>query len=274
MLRITVLSENTAGGSNLLAEHGLALWIERNQRRFLFDTGQGLVLGWNARVLNIDLDTVDAVILSHGHYDHTGGLPQVLSEHRTTPIYAHPAAFGSKFSVRPNSKTRDIGIPSDAASAVRAHARVISVMGPTDLGEGLYLTGPIPRLNDFEDVGGPFYRDAEGRVPDDLIDDQALYHDGADGVVVILGCAHSGVVNTLDYVRKLTGGKPFRAVIGGMHLVSAKPERVDRTIHALRDYDVATLAPMHCTGPEATGAIRSAFLGACIALPTGATLAL
>lgn len=272
MLRITVLAENTAGGRGLIAEHGLSLWIESNDRRLLFDTGQGLVLILNARVLGIDLETADGIILSHGHYDHTGGLAQVLSSKRRIPVYAHPDVFESKYSIRSRSNARSIGMPPDAAESIRTYAEFSPITQPTDLGDGIFLTGPIPRVTDFEDVGGPFFRDAAGHEPDDLIDDQALYHIDKDGVAVVLGCAHSGVINTLLYIRELIGGRPIRAIIGGMHLVAATDDRLNQTIRALGELDVPLFGPMHCTGPAATVKLWSTFPDRCVALPTGKTV--
>jgi 7,8-dihydropterin-6-yl-methyl-4-(beta-D-ribofuranosyl)aminobenzene 5'-phosphate synthase len=272
MMRITVLSENTAGGRDLIAEHGLALWIECGARRFLFDTGQGLALVPNAHMLEIDLATVDGVILSHGHYDHTGGVAQVLAPERRTPVYAYPGALEPKFSVRPQTGGQHIGMPERCADAVRQHGMFTPVTEPADLGEGLFLTGPIPRLSGFEDTGGPFFHDADGRDLDELIDDQALYYESADGIAVIRGCAHSGVVNTVRFVHELTGGRPIWALIGGMHLVAATATRLNQTVRALQEFDIQLLGPMHCTGPEATARLWTAFPGQCVPLPTGKTI--
>lgn len=272
MLRITVLAENTAGGRNLIAEHGLSLWIIAGDRRLLFDTGQGMALGPNARALEIDLGTADGIILSHGHYDHAGGFAQVLSSTRRIPVYAHPNVFESKYSIRSSSGVQDIGMPLDAADSIQMYGDFSPITESTDLGSGVFLTGPIPRLTDFEDVGGPFFRDAAGREPDDLVDDQAMYYVDNDGVAVVLGCAHSGVINTLRYVRELTNGRPIRAVIGGMHLVAATDDRMRKTIEALREFDIRLLGPMHCTGPGATARIWSAFPDRCVALPTGKSI--
>ena len=207
--QITVLVENTAGGTGLLGEHGLSYWIELGDRRFLMDTGQGYVLLGNARRLRIPLEQADAVLLSHGHYDHTGGLEDVLRLAKSTTVYAHPAAFESKFSQSPDGTVRDVGMPSLDERKVCDMAELVWVEEPIDLGSRLRLTGPVPRITHYEDTGGAFFNDEECTKPDLLVDDQAAFIETSAGTVVILGCAHAGVINTLRYIQKLTDHRPI-----------------------------------------------------------------
>jgi 7,8-dihydropterin-6-yl-methyl-4-(beta-D-ribofuranosyl)aminobenzene 5'-phosphate synthase len=130
-------------------------------------------------------------------------------------------------------------------------------------------TGPVPRVTDFEDTGGPFFLDAACQVPDPLLDDQALYFESPKGTVVLLGCAHSGVINTLRYIRQLTGGRPVHAVMGGMHLVSASEQRLNRTIHELREMGIRHLGPAHCTGRTATTALWTSLPEQCFSWHVG-----
>ena len=144
--------------------------------------------------------------------------------------------------------------------------------GPIEFRPGFFLTGAIPRQSDFEDVGGPFVLDEAGAQPDPIADDQALFFDTRDGVVVVLGCAHAGVVNTLRHIRRLTGNRPFHAVLGGMHLLAASPERIARTFEALRELDVLRLGPAHCTGILPTARLWTEFAGRCFACGVGTSL--
>jgi len=253
-----------------LAEHGLAYCIEHEGRRVLLDSGQGAVLTNNARKLGIPLHEIDALILSHGHYDHTGGAAEVLQTDRPVTVYAHPAAFMQKFMRKNDGAVRDIGMPHSSSDAIRnSRNRLIATEKPTAVFDWLMATGPVPRLTDFEDTGGPFFLDRACTKPDPLEDDQSVFLDTAAGVVVLLGCAHSGVINTLRYIRQLVDNRPIYAVIGGMHLIGASAERIKRTIDELRRIGIERIAPAHCTGMPATVALWNAFPDACQPCPVG-----
>ena len=271
--RITVLADNSVYGRGLLAEHGLAFWIELEGRRLLFDTGQGLALLHNAQHLGVPLELAEAVVLSHGHYDHAGGVAAVLQAAPQARIYAHPAAFEPKYGRSGDGTVHDLGMPSACVNAVRERSGAITeTVRPTELLPGLFATGEVPRRTAYEDTGGPFFADPECQRADPLADDQALFFNSRGGTVVLLGCAHAGVVNTLRYVHDLTNGSRIHAVLGGMHLVSASRERMDRTIEDLRRLDVERLGPMHCTGVSATAGLWSAFPGTCLSCAAGAQL--
>jgi 7,8-dihydropterin-6-yl-methyl-4-(beta-D-ribofuranosyl)aminobenzene 5'-phosphate synthase len=268
--RVTVLVENTAGGRDVLAEHGLAYWIEHNDRRILLDSGQGGVLGSNAYKLGIPLREINALILSHGHYDHTGGVAEALKTDRPVTVYAHPAAFARKFTRNSNGTVREIGMPYPSEKAIQdARNQSIYMTQPTVVFDGLTATGPVPRMSGFEDTGGHFFLDEACTQPDPLEDDQSVFFDTAEGTVVLLGCAHSGIINTLHYIRQLTDNRPIRTVIGGMHLIGASPHRIERTIEELQRIGVGQLALAHCTGMPATVALWNVFPGRCQPCPVG-----
>lgn len=272
-LTVTVLAENTVRGAKLLAEHGLSYLIEAGDKKILFDTGQGMVLSSNATNLGIKLNDIDAIVLSHGHYDHTGGLDTVLQTGQRTKVFAHPDAFLSRYARNDDGTARSIGIPLLNEGMVRERAEeLIWTRKPTQLYDGLYVTGEIPRMTDFEDTGGPFFTDEKCQKPDPLLDDQALFFESDHGTVVLLGCAHAGIINTLNCIRQSTEGKPIHTVVGGMHLVTASTNRVHRTIEAISRLDIKRLGPMHCTGIEATVKIWSSFPGRCFLCPVGTKL--
>jgi 7,8-dihydropterin-6-yl-methyl-4-(beta-D-ribofuranosyl)aminobenzene 5'-phosphate synthase len=262
-IQITVLVENSVNRAGLKAEHGWACLIEIGGRRVLFDTGQTDLLIGNAKVLGFPLENLDAIVLSHGHYDHTGGLAAILDAAPNVPVYLHPSAFGSKYGKSPVGKTRFIGMNPKTAQTLRCRRNYIETIGLTRAFDGVSVTGEIPRATTYEDTGGAFFLDADRARPDPLTDDQALVIDLGRTVVLLLGCAHAGVVNTLDHVQRLTGGKPVCAVIGGLHLGSASEERIQQTIVRLRAANLDCLAPVHCTGWPATARLWQAFPNIC-----------
>ena len=274
-LRITVLVENTVRAANLLGEHGLAFWIEADGHQILFDTGQGKVLQHNAKCLEIPLDATEMVLISHGHYDHTGGLKDLLDKVDQIDCYLHPAALEQKYHREKKSPNRSIGILDVDEHLLRKRTqKIIWTRLQTSLLDGIHLTGEIPRRNNFEDTGGPFYLDKYCIVPDPMLDDQALYIETAAGLVVLLGCAHAGVVNTLDYIAELTGRARVYAVLGGMHLAHATPTRLEATIATLKRYGVQKVGTAHCTGIRATSYLWSKLPGKCFECSAGSVFAI
>lgn len=270
---ITVLVENSVRGRDLLAEHGLSFHVQTGSDSLLFDTGQSALLVQNARRLGVDLSRLRAIALSHGHFDHTGGLHAVLGLAPGAELYAHPAALAPHFAYVPDGTTRDVGISAQSLQAIQAHAtppRHTSTS--TEVLKGFFLTGEIPRTTNFEDEGGLFVLDAAGTRPDPIPDDQALFFDTPDGVVVLLGCAHSGVVNTLRHIRRLTHHRPIHAVFGGMHLLVASPERMEGTVEGLRELSIQRLGPAHCTGAAATARLWHEFPQAATVCSVGTRL--
>jgi 7,8-dihydropterin-6-yl-methyl-4-(beta-D-ribofuranosyl)aminobenzene 5'-phosphate synthase len=262
-IKITVLVENTAGKRDLLAEHGLSFLIESGRDKILFDTGQGLALRHNTETLNVDLKTIHAVVLSHGHYDHTGGLTYALNGMDCPRLYVHPEAFSLKYALNPDGSAREVGMTAGNKITAGELAEIVFVEEKTMIAPGLFLTGPIPRTTGFEDTGGAFFKDPGCRIPDDLPDDQALFTETKNGTAVILGCAHSGVINTLRYIQTLTDNRPIHTVIGGMHLLNASPERMDQTVAELRRFNIQHLIPCHCTGFAATLRLWNEFSEKC-----------
>jgi len=156
----------------------------------------------------------------------------------------------------------------------QSEKRLIWTTRLTEVLPGVFVTGEIPRINDFEDTGGRFFWDAGCTRPDPLLDDQALYFDRQSGLVVILGCAHSGVVNTLTYIRGVTGGRPLHAIIWGMHLLAAEPSRMQATIDAFRHWAPKRIFPAHFTGVAASSEFWRAFPGCVSICPSGTRLVL
>lgn len=223
-------------------------------RSILFDAGQSDVLLHNANILGVPWDEVEAIALSHGHYDHTGGLAFLPG----ITVHAHPAAW-SPHCARGRGRLSFIGSPLSKAEIEGRGASVIESEEPTELLPGVWLSGQIPRPHSFEDPTfcRDFYLDLPGRPPDPIQDDQALFIESQQGLIVVLGCAHSGLLNTLELARSFDS-KIF-ALVGGLHLIGAPPERLGKTLSFLEKAEISRLVAGHCTGWKACHLLEEAF---------------
>jgi 7,8-dihydropterin-6-yl-methyl-4-(beta-D-ribofuranosyl)aminobenzene 5'-phosphate synthase len=260
-LGITTLSENTAGLGNFLGEWGLSMLIESGQASILFDTGQSISASHNAGLLDIDLSQIDKIVLSHGHYDHTGGLKQVLGKiGKEIEIIAHPDIWQNKYSTRQGEEERYIGIPFSRQELESLGAHFNLTAEPVKITDTIMTTGEIPMTTDYEKIE-PYLviKEDDSYKPDKLLDDQALIINTEPGLVVILGCAHRGIINTLYHAQNLTGVKKIDTVLGGCHLMGASEERLWLTIAALKELGVQRLGVSHCTGLPASAIMAQEF---------------
>ena len=256
---VTIVVDNQAD-QGLVSEHGLAMLIETPEQRILFDTGQGPALNANAPKLGIDLKRVQALILSHGHYDHTGGVPHVLQSNPDTEVFCHPGVVLPRYAVR-NGVARPIHMPHEAMAALNKipEPRMRWISRSIQISRDIGLTGPIPREAPLEDTGGPFFLDEHAQRRDVIEDDMAIWLNTPRGLVICTGCCHAGLINTLVYIQRLSGVAAIRAVIGGFHLMQAGAERIGWTISSLKSFSPKMIVPCHCTGDKAADALAEEF---------------
>lgn len=260
-LRITTLSENTAGRGSFLGEWGLSILLEIENTTILFDSRQTISAVHNADTLNIDLTRVSKIVLSHGHFDHTGGLRDVLRRiGKEVEIIAHPHIWQPKYARRKDELDRYIGIPFQRRELESLGASFKLHKKPIKLTDNVMTTGEVPMVTGFEQIDeGLFVRAGSDWQPDELLDDQALVIKSNAGLVVILGCAHRGMINTLYHTRQLTGMDKIHAVIGGSHLMGASEERLWQTVDALKELKIQKLGLCHCTDLPAASLLAREF---------------
>lgn len=259
-LRILILSTMLADEG--IGEWGFAALVEADGRRILFDTGnRPRTVLENAAELKVELAQVPEVVLSHNHWDHTGGLLTLRRELRGREpaalarvhvgrglFWSRPSADGAGESNLALKNREDF---------VAAGLVFVEHEGPQQILPGVWLTGPVPRVHPERNFGAPRrVRTPDGLVEDTIPEDQSLVIDTDRGLVIVTGCGHAGIVNTAEYARKIVRAAPLHAVLGGLHLYSLDDERLDWTADKLRSFGLENLLGAHCTGIEAVYRIR------------------
>jgi 7,8-dihydropterin-6-yl-methyl-4-(beta-D-ribofuranosyl)aminobenzene 5'-phosphate synthase len=261
----------------LLAEHGFSAHIQLGKagEEILLDAGVSAVsLPHNFSRLGLDPLAVSQVVISHGHPDHTGALEGLLAlKGERTPVVVHPDAFFERWR-RLSDGTFDGPRQQDRRAWEDAGALIVSIGEPYELAPGCLATGPVPRRTDFEKVTSAAFRtEGSERVSDQILDDQSIVINvKGKGLVVISGCAHAGIVNTVLYAREISAVDRVWAVLGGFHLGSAGEEQVGRTIAELKALDPKLVMPCHCTGFEATRRFAEEMPGQFVVGAVGTTL--
>lgn len=259
-VKITTLAENTAE-LGYLAEWGLSMLVEADGVRVLFDTGAGIAAVHNANLMDIDFATVDKIVISHGHYDHTSGLRDVLTRmNKPVEVIAHPDIWGAKYGKWGKHKEHYAGMPFRRELLENLGARFNLTAEPVKITSRFMTIGEIPMVTEYEQIdSGLFDKDTGEMLPDELKDDLGMVIDTDFGLVVILGCAHRGIVNTLKQAQKITGKKDIYAAIGGTHLLNADISRWALTAADLKEMGVQYLGASHCTGFEASSFLSQEF---------------
>ncbi len=259
-IKATIVSENCVYHlPGALAEHGLSIFMETDCGNYLLDTGQGKAVVNNALVLGIDLATIKGIIMSHHHWDHTGGLGPVLDLKGPVEIYAHPDFFKESYSVSGNT-VRYIGVPYPRPLLEAKGARFQFSDQFREIEPGLWLTGQVPRRTDYElGDGKQVIKSGDGYVKDDIRDDQSVVIETEKGLFIILGCCHSGIINTLTYIMEKMGPRHIYAVIGGTHLGPVSDTQRDKSIDALKAFDIERLGVSHCTGQKTASLLAAQF---------------
>ena len=265
----------------MLAEHGFSALIHFGDpgHSILWDAGVSrIALVENLRLMKIDPASIKKIVLSHGHRDHYAALTDVLSSMALQPegteweeqvtsveierwieghqinIIAHPAVLRERWWVKDDGTKIGPNFPPPKKAWESAGVNIILSKDPYPLGEGCWTTGHIPRRS-FEESGRPtniYYREGDSFLRDDLEEDQALVINVKEkGLVVLSGCAHAGIVNTVEYAKEISGNNNVLAIIGGFHLASAREDEIQHTIDHIKSLNPKLVVPSHCTGFQA-----------------------
>jgi 7,8-dihydropterin-6-yl-methyl-4-(beta-D-ribofuranosyl)aminobenzene 5'-phosphate synthase len=262
-VRITILSENMVGRQVGAGEHGFSAFIETDGGNYLFDTGAGRTVVENSLALNKDLRTMKRIFLSHGHNDHTGGLPQVLNLRGPVDVHVHPDIFVDRMAIRKEGgreSRRFAGMIYKRSYLEFLGARFILNPDFHEVEKGMFLTGEVPRKTDFEKNDPKLFREVNGKiVPDSLPDDQSLILDTGRGLVLVFGCAHSGMINIIHHVTEKMKKDHFLALLGGTHLDFLTPEQLEESIRSLKQMKVDRIGVSHCTGFRGASRLQQEF---------------
>jgi len=226
-MEIKILSDNTVYRDGIMAEHGLSFWLKYDGQQYVFDTGQGLVISRNAEKLGINLAQIDSVIISHSHDDHLGGLSRILSLNPAVKVYGHPnikKTYQQKLEEKITVKNQVYGKPARIKNFIPAEK-------PLKIAKGLWLTGILPGE----------HKHKEARVENSLVCETSR------GLVVLVGCSHTGIIKILNYIKSLSN-KPVLAAAGGFHLYKKEKEELREIAQAFAETGVKIIYPLHCSG--------------------------
>ncbi len=246
-MTISILTDNTPG-VNTGAEHGLSYLVEFDGKRFLFDTGQSNLFLKNAEMMGIDMARIDFIVLSHGHFDHGNGLSCLNSG----KLICHPGCFIKRYRKIDFSY---IGL-RNSKQEIAEKFDLITSSSPYSITENILFLGEIPRKTDFESVHTPFV--FEDSTPDFVMDDSAVALKLHEGLFIITGCGHAGIVNTLEHAKEVTGIKKIHGVIGGFHLKNVD-RQTKETMEYLKSNKVEHVYPSHCTAEPALSTFIKVF---------------
>jgi 7,8-dihydropterin-6-yl-methyl-4-(beta-D-ribofuranosyl)aminobenzene 5'-phosphate synthase len=271
-MKITCLVDNAVKAqSPFWGEHGLSFLIETEDRCLLFDTGaSGPVLLHNLNQIQLRQCAIDTVALSHSHPDHTGGLPQLLLQRQAISLFGHPDLLRPRFAQR-NGDTVPKSFPM-AAEDLQRQALLRLDASPQEIFPGIWTTGEITERNEPEGRS-PHHvvKTEDGWAPDPYRDDMALVLNTVEGLFVLCGCCHAGLLNTLDHIVRQFGEMPV-AVAGGTHLAGSTEEQLEHIVRRLRAMGAPKLYLNHCTGSDAFLALASAFPSRVTDCPAGTTI--
>jgi len=245
LIKIICLIENSVYKRDLISEHGLSLYIKKDKNELLFDTGQSGLFIKNSYTLNIKPEAIPSIIISHGHYDHIGGLKK-LELKNNQKVYIHPKGIQEKYTIK-NNKPKYSGLPK---KIIKKNINFVFNTKKKEIFEDIFISGKIKRKDGNYCPAGNFYLDKNGQKHDNMEDEQYLLIKSKQGPVIISGCSHSGLKNILEDAEIKFNIKDAYMIIGGLHLINASKNLLEQTYLTLKKYKVKKISLCHCTGPK------------------------
>lgn len=270
-MRIYFLAENKTDNPGINAEHGLSIYIESEEMNILFDTGASELFLENAQKMNIDLNLADVCVISHGHYDHTNGVPAFCAINENADVIIHKDAFISTYDMLSDGSLAEetTGIRWTEREMEELKSRLRFTENEMWLTDNIVISGTVHDIPDFKATEN-FYYIADGRlVPDKMDHEQFLVIKQDDGIFVFSGCSHRGVIPILRHAKELFPGLPIKGLVAGMHLYSASDEARKRVVDEVCGEDMEMVVPVHCTGIAAICDLKARLGDKCIVATSG-----
>ena len=281
MITFTFLSENKTDNPGCMGEHGLSVYIETAGKKILFDTGASDLFAQNAEFLNIDLKSVEHVVISHGHYDHTEGLPAFCRMNSQADIYIHKDAFEEAYGTENGDlDSEPCGILWDGIIKQNILKRSVLTDGLCKISEDIVISGTIPNVEGIEETEKFYIKkiSPEGKL--ELLEDEMKHEQfliirdkdkegNSKGIYVFSGCSHKGVIPVIQYAKQIFPGETLLGLIAGMHLYSADKAVRERVVNEILKEKIEMVMPVHCTGIKAICDLKVAMGERCIVATAG-----
>lgn len=266
-MKLAILNENTVYKKGFSAEHGLSLLIETDGRRVLFDVGQSGIFLKNAKRMGEDLKNLEAVVISHGHYDHAGGLLS-LCDNCHAPVYIQKQALQKKFSYQ---EKKDCYYFNGVPWLADIPKQLVCLSEPvTEILPNVFLVSQIPYRTNFEKPNPRFFLKEENGYTQDFMQDEQILVVRENGALhIVVGCAHAGIINCIYAVKERFPNEPIKSITAGMHLIDVGEKRLHDVTEALLKESFETLIPLHCTGMYAIVRLKETLKDRCKILGTG-----
>ncbi|NNG66618.1 MBL fold metallo-hydrolase [Caldanaerobacter subterraneus] len=255
-MEVQVLIENVVFAKNLVAEHGLSLLLKKGEKEVVVDTGQSENFIKNCGLMGIDIERIKKIVLTHGHYDHIGGLKSLIEKRPNVKIYAHKDILNKKYAMRGSGRLEEIGL--DASFYERYKDNFVLIDKDTEIEEGFYVITNTEIKYDNEFTTRNFFIEKDGeKLPDKFLDEVFVVVKEEDGINVITGCSHAGILNILETAKNRFRGNNIKSLIGGFHLRGMKEEEIKDIAVKIEEYGVKKVLTGHCTGIDEYGILKS-----------------